>query len=245
MAIFVFQHTDEEHLALLGNILMRRRIPVRYFPLHRGCALPSPDELWREGRGLVVLGGPMGVYETDRHPWMGPEMRLIGEALRRDFPVYGLCLGSQLMAGALGARVYPGEGKKEIGCFPVRVTAEGERDSLLAGEGSGFPVFQWHGDTFDLPEGAVLLASSERYRHQAFRFGRRGYAFQFHLEVEMEDVRRWLRVFAGDLASPRSDADAAGVLARAPGFMEEMNARAERLFGRWLSLAGYPSPGCG
>ena len=242
MAIFVFQHTDAEHLALLGKILMQRRIPVRYFPLHRGAPLPSPDELWREGRGLVVLGGPMGVYEAGRHPWLKPEIKLIGEALRRDFPVYGLCLGGQLMAGALGARVYPGEGKKEIGCFPVQLTAEGERDPLLAGEGGAFTVFQWHGDTFDLPEGASRLASSEHYRQQAFRFGRRGYAFQFHLEVEMEDVRRWVGVFAGDLASPRSDTEAAGVLAGAPRFMEEMNARAERLFGRWLCLAGFPGP---
>lgn len=240
MAIFVFQHTDAEHLALLGKVLMRRRIPVRYFPLHRGGPLPSPEELWGEGGGLVVLGGPMGVYEADRHPWMGPEMRLIREALRRDFPVYGLCLGSQLMAGALGARVYPGREKKEIGCFPVELTAEGRADPLLAGEGGAFNVFQWHGDTFDLPAGAVRLASSERYREQAFRSGGRGYAFQFHLEVEMEDVRRWLGAFALDLASPRADADAAGVLARTPPFMEEMNARAERLFGRWLGMAGFP-----
>ncbi|MBI2131912.1 MAG: glutamine amidotransferase [Candidatus Tectomicrobia bacterium] len=241
MAIFVFQHTDAEHLALLGDILMRRRIPVRYFPLHRGFSLPRPDELWREGKGLVVLGGPMGVYETDKYPWMVPEMGIIGEALRRDFPVYGLCLGSQLMAGALGARVRPGEEKKEIGWFPVSVTAEGARDPLLAGEGSVFTVFQWHGDTFDLPRGAALLASSGRYPRQAFRSGRRGYAFQFHLEVGQADVRRWLQVFAGDLASPRSDADPAEILERMPACLDELNARAERLFGRWLSLAGYPS----
>lgn len=240
MAIFAFQHTDAEHLSLLGGVLMRRRIPVRYFPLHRGHPLPSPEELWREARGLVVLGGPMGVHEAEKHPWLRPEMALLGEALRRDFPVYGLCLGSQLMAGALGARVYPGGAKKEIGWFPVQRTGEGARDPLLAGEGDEFTAFQWHGDTFDLPAGAAHLASSERYPHQAFRSGRRGYAFQFHLEVAPEDIRRWLRAFAGDLASARSDADPKEILARMPAAIGELNARAERLFLRWLEMAGYP-----
>ena len=245
MSIFVFQHTDAEHLSLLGDILNQRRIPVRYFPLHRGFPPPSPDDLWREAKGLVVLGGPMGVYEAEKYPWVKPGMDVIAQALRRDFPVYGICLGSQLMAGALGARVYPGEAKKEIGWFPVRLTAEGKRDPLLAGEADGFTVFQWHGDTFDLPEGAALLVSSERYPHQAFRIGRHGYAFQFHLETAPEDIHRWLRVFAGDLRSPRSDADPAEILARMPAAIGELNARAERLFCRWLELAGYPSPGQG
>ncbi|MCE2453800.1 MAG: type 1 glutamine amidotransferase [Nitrospinae bacterium] len=122
-----------------------------------------------DAKAVVVLGGPMGVYEAEKYPWLADELRFLGGAIRAGVPVYGLCLGAQLMAAALDARVYPGEGKKEIGWFPVDLTPEAQGDPLLGDEEASFPVFQWHGDTFDIPEGAVHLASSARYPNQGAR----------------------------------------------------------------------------
>ena len=187
---------------------------------------------------IVVLGGPMGVYEEEKYPWLADELRFLREALHAGFPVYGLCLGAQLMAAALGARVYPGEGKKEIGWFPVDLTPGAQGDPLLGDEAASFPVFQWHGDTFDIPEGAVHLASSARYPNQAFRWGARAYAFQFHLEVGTADISAWLDAFEGDMNSPRSDADPEAILRDAAAYMEALNRRAARWFERWLALAG-------
>ena len=238
MSVLALQHVDVERLSLLEEVLAQRGIPARYLALHRGERLPqSLDDL--EGpKAIVVLGGPMGVYEEEKHPWLADEIRFLGGAIRSGFPVYGLCLGAQLMAAALGARVYPGEGKKEIGWFPVDLTPGAQGDPLLGDEEASFPVFQWHGDTFDIPEGAVHLASSKRYPNQAFRWGECAYAFQFHLEIGTQDISTWLEAFEGDMNSPRSDADPEAILRDAPAHMETLNRRAARWFERWLALAG-------
>jgi GMP synthase (glutamine-hydrolysing) len=144
------------------------------------CAcLPLPDEV----EGLIVMGGPMGVYEYDKYPFLAAECRFIAEMVRHNRPVLGVCLGAQLLARALGARVFPGH-KPEVGFGLVKLTAEGDRDPLFGPEGPQIPVFHWHGDTFDLPQGATLLASSADYPHQAFRFEQRAYGLQFHVEPD-------------------------------------------------------------
>lgn len=238
MSVLALQHADVERLSLLGEVLAQKGVPSRYVALHRGERLPRfPDGL-AGARAVVVLGGPMGVYEEEKHPWLGEEIRFLGAALRAGFPVYGLCLGAQLMAAALGARVYPGEEKKEIGWFPVALTQGARADPLLGDEAPSFPVFQWHGDTFDLPKGAVHLAASARYPHQAFRWGACAYAFQFHLEVGFDDISRWLDAFGDDVRSPRSDAAPQAILRDAPAHLEALNRRARRWFERWLALSG-------
>ena len=238
MSVLALQHVDVERLSLLEEVLAQRGIPARYLALHKGERLPHSVEDMEDAKAIVVLGGPMGVYEAEKYPWLADEIRFLGEAIRAGVPVYGLCLGAQLMAAALDARVYPGEGKKEIGWFPVDLTPEALGDPLLGDEEASFPVFQWHGDTFDIPEGAVHLASSARYPNQAFRWGARAYAFQFHLETGMADITTWLEAFEGDMASPRSDADPEAILRDAPGHLEALNRRAARWFERWLALAG-------
>ncbi len=238
MSVLALQHVDVERLSLLEEILAQRGVPARYLALHEGERLPRCVEELEDARAIVVLGGPMGVYETEKHPWLGEEIRFLGEALRAGVPVYGLCLGAQLMAAALGARVYPAEQKKEIGWFPVSLTPGAQGDPLLGDEESSFTVFQWHGDTFDLPAGAVHLAASARYPHQAFRWGERAYAFQFHLEVGLGDICTWLDAFAADLVSPRADADPEAMLREAPAHIETLNRRAARWFERWLVLSG-------
>lgn len=140
--------------------------------------------------GLIVMGGPMGVYEQDRYPFLKRELSFIRKAMEADKPVLGICLGSQLIAHALGARVYP-NAKKEIGWYRVHLTSEGKKDPLMKGANAPW-VFQWHGDTFDLPRGARRLASSTLCKNQAFRYGDNVYALQYHLEVDGPMIREWL-----------------------------------------------------
>ena len=137
----------------------------------------------------VILGGPIGVYETDRYPFLRLETEALRLRLAAGRPTLGVCLGAQLIAAALGARVYPG-GRKEIGWERVQLSAAGQRSCLAAlGEQ---PVLHWHGDTFDLPPGAQLLASTAAYPHQAFAVGRNVLALQFHAEVDSQRIEQWL-----------------------------------------------------
>jgi GMP synthase-like glutamine amidotransferase len=154
---------------------------------------------------LVVLGGPMAVYDSAGHPQVEASLRLIKEALTLDIKILGVCLGAQLIAHALGARVYNGNGN-ETGWMQIELTAEGLNDPVLATliepggpDGPGGPgvtkadVFQLHGDTFDIPEGAVRLAGSKSFKNQAFRVGKNAYALQFHVEMTRDKVQEWAK----------------------------------------------------
>ncbi|GGE95681.1 glutamine amidotransferase [Sphingomonas prati] len=153
---------------------------------------------------LVLMGGPMGVYERDRHSWINGEVARIAARLEARLPTIGICLGSQLIAAALGAAVYPGP-VQEIGFGPVTIGPEGMASPVR--HLAGTPVLHWHGDTFDLPEGCELLASSALYQHQAYRRGKRLLALQCHPEMG-EDPRftRWIDDGAADLAAAGTDA---------------------------------------
>ena len=144
---------------------------------------------------LVVLGGPIGAYEDDLYPWLKDEIACIAGRLGAQKPTLGICLGAQLMARALGARVYPGPAK-EIGWKPL-ILGQGELLAPLADH----PVLHWHGDTFDLPDGAVHLASTDVCRNQAFSLGRHGLAFQCHPEAGIQGFERWLIGHACEIAA--------------------------------------------
>jgi GMP synthase (glutamine-hydrolysing) len=190
------RHVAFEDLGSLAAVLERRGFALAYrdAPVDDLAAADIVDcDL------LVVLGGPIGAYEEEPYAFLRDELRAIETRLRAGKPVLGICLGSQLMALALGARVYPGTGK-EIGWSKLALTEAGRR-SCLAPLGDGTPVLHWHGDTFDLPKGTTHLASTERYRHQAFAWERHGLALQFHIEVTAPGLERWYIGHACEIAA--------------------------------------------
>jgi len=140
----------------------------------------------------VILGGSMGVYQADIFPYLKSELKYIEARLKDDLPILGICLGSQLMAKALGADVYPGKQGKEIGWYPLTLTEEGKESPVCHLAGDKTPMLHWHGDTFDFPDGATLLASSEKYKYQAYRWGKNAIATQCHPEVTAHSLEQWL-----------------------------------------------------
>ncbi len=143
--------------------------------------------------GLVIFGGEMNVDEIDRYPYLLTQRELMRRAVDAGIPVLGICLGAQMLARALDAHVYRAP-VRELGFKPVRITQAGEVDPLLGAFHSGDRVFQWHEDTFDLPDGAELLAAGDDVQVQAFRMGRNAWGVQFHFEVDAEGIDAWLRV---------------------------------------------------
>ncbi len=196
----VIRHVEIEDLGYLGEGLQRGGVRFEYID---ACDLSH--EAIPDAAGLVVLGGPMGAYETDRYPYLEREIELIRRYLRLGRPLLGVCLGAQLLAAAGGARVYPGSEGKEIGWFPIELTASGREDPIWAGFPRRFTTFHWHGDTFDLPPGAELLAYSNRYP-QSFRIGRCAYGVQFHPEVVPAALDSWIRAYRLELAREKLDA---------------------------------------
>lgn len=191
MKFLVLQHEACEPLGYFEEI---SNVEYEYSRLYEG---DSPKSLL-EYSGLIIMGGPMNVYQEREHPFLKDEDLLIKEALKKGLPTLGICLGSQLIAKAAGAKVWKGP-EREIGWYKVRLTDEGKRDKIFSMFEDRFTVFQWHGDTFDLPEGAVLLAKNDLY-NQAFRIGN-AYGLQFHLEVTGEMIKDWMREYQKEIQS--------------------------------------------
>ena len=174
MKVHVFQHAPFESLGSIRFWLDQRGAEITYTRCYAGDRVPAIDDFDM----LIAMGGPMSVNDEAELPWLKDEKLALRDAIERDVPVLGVCLGAQLIASALGARVYR-SAEKEIGWFPIQA---------LPGSGSfDFPaecsVFHWHGETFDLPEGATLLARSEACEHQAFQIKQNVIGLQFHLEM--------------------------------------------------------------
>lgn len=199
--ITVVQHLLFEDLGSLDVVLRARGHAITYVQAgvdDVGAAIETAPI-------LVVLGGPIGVYEADRYPFLNDELAALTRRLQAQRPTLGICLGAQLMAGALGARVYPG-GKKEIGFSPLQLTPAGQGSPLRhVGDTA---VLHWHGDTFDIPEGAQCLAASAVYPHQAFAVGRHALALQFHIEAQTRTFERWLIGHTAELSSAGLDVNA-------------------------------------
>ena len=180
MKVQILQHVPFEGPGSMAAWLAARRMEVGCTRLFAGDPLPRADQV----DALVALGGPMSVNDEDALDWLRPEKQLVRDAVARGIPVMGVCLGAQLIASALGARVYPGAAK-EIGWFPIRGLPDVAPKFQFPAE---CLAFHWHGETFDLPAGAVRLASSAGCENQAFQLGRNVIALQFHLETTAASV---------------------------------------------------------
>lgn len=228
--LLAIQHIACEPPAAFEDELRSRGLGLERAELDEGDPLPD----WRDFAGTIVMGGPMGAYEDDEHPWLTAEKRMLREAVEAGHPVWGVCLGAQLLAAALGARVYPGP-QAEVGLLDVELTEAAAADPVFGAAPRRFPTLQWHGDTFDLPEGATLLASSPAYENQAFSYAR-AYALQFHLEVSPELAAEWGEVpaYADSLEAIKGQ----GALSVLVGQVTENAGTtlplARALFGRWL-----------
>lgn len=196
MNVHTFQHVPFEGLGEIEPWMHEhghRLTPTQFF---REDALPDPENVdW-----LIVMGGPMNVYEYRNHPWLREEKLFIERMIAQSKCVLGICLGAQLIADVLGAKVYQNR-EKEIGWFPV--TWRGEAAAFFGDAASPLNVFHWHGDTFDLPSEATLLAESEGCRHQAFSYGPSVVGLQFHLEMNPSDVAALLKHGCADLTPGR------------------------------------------
>ena len=228
--LLAVQHTPVETLGTLGGALHAASIPVEYVRTKEGEPVPETAE----GFGsLVVLGGPMGVYETEQYPHLKEEIRLIQDALEREIPVLGVCLGSQLLARALGTEVGP-TGAKELGWGEIKTSNEAFYEPLFDALGESFTAFHWHGDAFELPEGAILLASSGQTPVQAFRFGEKAYGLLFHLEVDERLVRGMLDAFEDE--AREAGEDPYEILRQTPEHLPQLMARAGRFHEGFLRL---------
>ena len=230
--ILILQHHPVETPGVFAEVLAERGLAAQTIRPDLGHSFPSDPGAFA---GVIAMGGPMGVYEEERYPWLREEDRLIRAAIARDQPMLGICLGSQLIAKAAGVRVAPGP-EKEIGWYPLRLTDDGRKDPLFVGFPESFEGFEWHGDVFDLPAGAVSLAASARYPHQAFRVGRRVYGLLFHLEVTAPMVRVMSNAFKQEVVALGDPSRTSAILADLDRRAPALNALARRLFEHFLAL---------
>ena len=234
MDVLVLQHIACEPPGAFEDVLTAAGADIHRVELDEGEPLPS----WQNYVAIVAMGGPMSVNDDAELPWLTAEKQAIADAVRAGVPYWGSCLGVQLLAASLGASVYPGT-QPEVGVLPVTLTDDGRSDPVFAGLPAEFLTLQWHGDTFDLPDGATLLASSPAYPNQAFRVGQTAYGVQFHVEVTEHMAREWAQVpayaeyadrvlGAGGIDRLMTDFDAA---------RDRMLDVGRRMFERWVEIA--------
>ncbi|MEI6792521.1 MAG: type 1 glutamine amidotransferase [Actinomycetes bacterium] len=233
MDLVVVQHLFCESPGAYNAELDRRGVERQIVEIDTGDNLPD----WREFDGIIAMGGPMSVNDEAEHAWLVEEKLWIAEAVRAGKPFFGACLGVQLLASALGARVYSLP-QAEVGLLPVDRTEEGMSDPVIGPLSDPLITLQWHGDTFDLPEGGVSLASSPAAPNQAFRFGDAAYGIQFHLEVTPEMADQWAGVpeYSAALTATLGEEGGKEFLAKATARHEELGSDAKLLISGWLDL---------
>lgn len=177
--IAVLQHVECETLGMMENIFRENNIDFSYIQTFNGDTIPVDLD---DFNALIIMGGPMGVYEYDKFPFISDEITLVKNCLQTKKPILGICLGSQLLASALGSDIVPGPAK-EIGWYKIHLDNQSNNDPLFHDFDDSFTAFLWHGDIFDLPPDATKLASSDLTDCQAFKFGTNAYGLLFHLET--------------------------------------------------------------
>lgn len=231
-SVLVLQHVESEGLGIIENALRQKGVRACYIKIFKGEKIPRDTDVHD---GLIILGGPMGVYEEDIYPFIKDELMLIKTAIKNNIPILGICLGAQMLAKAAGADVYKGK-KKEIGWYKVKLSDEGKRDSLFIGLPEEFTVFQWHGDTFDIPANSKCLASSELFPNQIIKAGSNAYGLQFHLEVTEDMIKNWINLNDGELDSVKSYINPKNIINETANHIKTIHKYGEIVFLRFLGL---------
>ncbi|MCB1606664.1 MAG: gamma-glutamyl-gamma-aminobutyrate hydrolase family protein [Xanthomonadales bacterium] len=237
--VLVFQHVAAEPLGTLDALLRERGHRLRFCNFERQpLAQPTIDRY----HGLIVLGGPMNVDESDRRPHLRTELKVIEAALKADKPVLGICLGAQLLAHVLGAPIRRLQ-TPEIGWYRLEPTEHAASDPIMHPMAEPTHVFQWHSYGFDLPSGAQRLASTAQWPDQAFRYGERAYGMQFHLEMDAPLINRWLSTpeYWHELAQVGMDPEAQPIRSATDEHIGPMQNIASEVFGGFLDLVGRPN----
>jgi GMP synthase (glutamine-hydrolysing) len=228
--IFIPQHIPSETLGIIEDCLAASGLYPLYIRTFEGQ--PVPKEMG-SAAGLIIMGGPMGVYEQDRFPFLADEIRLIEQALKESKPILGICLGSQLIASALGARVIKGN-HKEIGWHEIFLDKFAADDPLLKDEPSSFTAYHWHGDIFELPQGTVPLASSNLTECQGFRHVQNTYGFLFHMEITAKIIRRMVDTFREEIIKEGLDENL--VKSGIQTYLPKLQSIGMNVFNRWVQL---------
>jgi len=227
------RHVPFEDLGVLEGVLERRSFSISYVDApsadFSGVDPLAPDI-------LVILGGPIGVYEEQAYPFLTDEIALIEKRLARNLPTIGICLGCQLMARALGSRVYP-SGTKEIGWSPLRFSDAAAVSCLAPLVDHEPPVLHWHGDTFDLPQGVIHLAGTEACQNQAFSIGTSALALQFHLEATKAGLEAWFVGHACEIAATPG-VSVEKLRADTVRWADELKPIAKKVFDTWVDQTG-------
>ena len=227
----MFQNEECEHLGVFSKILNGNNISYQYIKLYEEEEIPNLNDY----SAIIILGGPMNVYEERKYPFLKKENSSIKEALKINKPMLGICLGAQIIARAAGAKVYPAK-RKEIGWFTIDLTVEGRDDTVFKGLERQLSVFQWHGDTFDMPTESKKLATSNLIPNQAFSIGETTYALQFHLEVTKQMISEWVNRYANELASLKEEVDTDKMMKYSEQYIQPLNKHASLLFLNFLRL---------
>lgn len=232
-AALILTHEKHEGPGQFGDILAARGIGCR--------TIFTPQESVNDFDPLapdlvLVMGGPMGVYESDIYPFLKEEIKFLAKRAKADKPTLGICLGSQILAAALGAEVYKGKAGQEIGWNPMKIKNPAHPVRHLGGDKTN--MFHWHGDTFDLPEGAELLASTNMYENQAFGFGGKILALQCHPEVTPAQADEWTELMGAEIARSKIVGSAEELRAQNAQNVDRMNTQAKIFFEEWLESVG-------
>lgn len=236
--VLVLQHVWDDPPAYLQTLLAEHQILCEVVDVEK---TPVPELV--DYQAIVLMGGPQHVYADEQYPYLAQETAMLRQALRAEIPILGICLGGQLLANALGAAVHQHH-MSEVGFFEIPLTEAGRSDPLFAGLPDYQLAFHWHEDVFELPAGALRLASNENAPNQAFRYGKHAYGLQFHIELDDQLLHTWLDypAFAEELRAALHKPDALEQFVRAWAEKASIyQAHTRLLFENFLRIAGLLS----
>lgn len=232
----ILTHLRGEGAANLGSILVERGVRTHSINVP-SFNMDEIDPLRPDL--LVVMGGPIGVYQQDDYPFVKNEIEIIKARLDKDLPTIGICLGSQMIAAAAGSKIYEGTQGKELGWYELCVTDVGKNTEVRHLDAAHTNMFHWHGDTFDLPENATLLASSKAYKNQIFQIGQNTLGLQCHPEVTHSQLNEWLVIFVGQVTGEEAIISIDDVRKDTLQHIQTMEKQSALFFNEWLEKRGF------